>query len=162
MEVDQLGTASAYADLLPGMAFRLGFRHRIHVCLKTAEAGKALGCAVLGPGHPDYNAKPGLIIDPAMEGCTVLALPGLRFVVSRDPKHWTMGQGTSLELGTVLLMPNRTMLCVGHEKSQAVKVDVGTGEIVQEKLTDVPIIVRSWSLVNVTGDKAETVFEFAA
>ena len=162
MEIDQLGTASVYADLSPGTAFRLGFRRRIYVCLKTAEAGKALGCAVLGPGHPDYNAKPGLIIDPAMDGCTVLALPGLRFVVSRDPKQWTMGQGAGLDLGTVLLMPNRTLLCVGHEKSQVVKVDVVTGEIVQEKLTDVPIIVRGWSLVNFIDDKAETVFEFAA
>jgi hypothetical protein len=159
MEVDEFWAARRFADLAPGTAFRFGLRRVIYVGLKTVDADGELGCAVLAPGHPDFGAKPGMSDASKVNQYPVLAMPALRFVLSRDPKQWTIGQATNLEIGTVLVMPGRTLLCTGSSKGQVVKVDVRSGEIVQDKMIDVPIIVRRWSLVDPVGG-SQPVFEF--
>lgn len=160
MEIDEFWSARSYAELAPGSAFRFGLRRVIYIGLKTVIGDKAEGCAVLAPGHPDFPAKPGMFDVSVVSQHPVLAMPALRFVLSRDPKQWTMGQATTLEIGSVLVTPGRTMLCVGSTKGQVAKVDILTGEIVQDKMTEVPIVVRRWSLLHPTDAAPQTLFEF--
>jgi hypothetical protein len=161
MDIDHKnGVVRSFTDLAPGTAFRFGLRRVIYIAVKTIETDGTEGCAVLAPGHPDLGAKPGTFDVAPLTQYPILAMPDLRVVLTNDLKQWTMGQGASLEVGTMLLTPSRTMLCVGSGKGEVVKVDIGTGEIVRDRLAEVPIVVRRWSLIDPDDAAPQTLFEF--
>ena len=172
MQIEPLGTPSAFKDAKPGALLYFRLHDETHVGLKTIEqraSGPAFGCVALArpgtAGRPEIaRGRPGHYVASVVDPHPVLVISDARFLLPRGHEDWCPARSVDLRAGDVLVTPDRTLLQAGSGGDDLLPVDLSTGEIIRSGNPDpdVTMLVRRWSVVRLHFGKPETLFEFPA
>jgi hypothetical protein len=160
MRFASLGQPTTVGALHAGECFAFDWHGEVHIGIKIIDefaTHPIAACAVIWPGHPDLDNRPGFLDESMVPGTGVYALSDAVIVPSADLATWRVSTDLASEAGVVLLAKDRMLMGVARRNGKVVFIDLAAGKTAL--LPDGTSLLRiaSWRVVQKVFDSFETI-----
>jgi hypothetical protein len=154
------GEVTDFPSLSCGASFLIGGRTSGHFAIKVAQSSGQpfVGAVVLTPPDPNDGA-PIFWLENAINRSSVLHLPLVKLMPTKDPTKISLDTGRNFELGALYQSGTQLVMAALADR-RTIFFDVNTGELQPSPPTGPTACIYSWKLVYPRGNNYEELASF--